>query len=59
MRATRTRNETGEEIGPVNRAFAQVYKVRLLGKRLKAFSRPTYYAVKFGLLAGLLWLVLA
>jgi beta-hydroxylase len=58
MRATRTRNEAGEEIGPVNRAFAQVYKVRLLGKRLKAWNRTAYYAVKFGLLAGLLWLLL-
>jgi beta-hydroxylase len=59
MRATRTRNEEGEEIGAVNLAFAQVYRIRLLGKRLKAWHRPTYYAVKFGLLAGLLWLVLA
>lgn len=59
MRASRTRNEAGEELGPVNRAFQQVYKVRLVGKRLKAWHRPTYYAVKFGLLAGLLWLVLA
>ena len=59
MRATRTRNEDGEPIGAVNVAFSQVYKVRVLGKRLKAFSRPLYYAVKFGLLAGLLWLLLA
>ncbi len=58
MRATRTRNEEGEEIGAVNRAFSKVYRVRLLGKRLKAWNRPTYYAVKFGLLAALLWLLL-
>lgn len=59
MRATRTRNEAGEPIGAVNVAFSQVYRLRVLGKRLKAFHRPTYYAVKFALLGGLLWLLLA
>jgi beta-hydroxylase len=59
MRATRTRNEEGEAIGAVNLAFSRVYRVRILGKRLKAWSRPTYYAVKFGLIAALIWLFLA
>lgn len=59
MRASRTRNEDGEEIGWVNRAFSRVYHVRLVGKRLKAWNRPTYYAVKFALLGGLAWLLLA
>ncbi|HSB41979.1 MAG TPA: aspartyl/asparaginyl beta-hydroxylase domain-containing protein [Methylomirabilota bacterium] len=59
MRATRTRNEEGEAIGAVNVAFSRVYHVRMLGKRLKAWHRPTYYAVKFGLIATLLWLFLA
>jgi beta-hydroxylase len=59
MRATRTRNEEGEAIGAVNVAFSKVYHLRLAGKRLKAWSRPAYYAVKFALIAALLWLVLA
>lgn len=58
MRASRSRNEQGERIGAVNVAFGQVYKVRLLGKRLKARSVPAYYVVKFALLAALVWLVL-
>jgi beta-hydroxylase len=58
MRATRSRNDRSERVGAVNVAFGQVYKVRLLGKRLKAWNEPTYYTVKFALLAGLLWLVL-
>ena len=58
MRATRTRNEEGEDVGAVNVAFSKVYHLRLVGKRLKARSRPAYYAVKFGLLGALLWLVL-
>jgi beta-hydroxylase len=57
MRASRTRNEEGEAIGAINVAFAQAYRVRLLGKRLKAWNRPTYYAVKWALLAGIAWLV--
>lgn len=59
MRASRSRNEAGEPVGPVNVAFGQVYKVRVLGKRLKAWNRTAYYAVKFALLGGLLWLLLA
>lgn len=57
MRATRGRNEGAEAVGAVNVAFGQVYKLRLLGKRLKAWHVPTYYAVKYALLAGLVWLV--
>ena len=57
MRASRSRNERGERVGPVNVAFGQVYKVRLLGKRLKARNVPAYYAVKYALIAGLVWLV--
>ena len=57
MRATRSRNERDEPVGAVNVAFGQVYKVRLLGKRLKAWNIPVYYGVKFALLALLAWLV--
>ncbi len=59
MRASRTRNEPGEELGAVNVAFSQVYRVRVMGKRLKAWNRGVYYAVKFGLLGALLWWYLA
>jgi beta-hydroxylase len=59
MRATRPRNEDGEAIGAVNVAFSKVYRLRLLGKRLKAWNRPAYYAVKFGLIGATLWLFLA
>jgi beta-hydroxylase len=57
MRATRSRNERDEPVGAVNVAFGQVYKVRLLGKRLKAWNIPVYYGVKFALLGLLFWLV--
>jgi beta-hydroxylase len=57
MRATRSRNERDERVGAVNVAFGQVYKVRLLGKRLKAWNVPVYYGVKFALIGFLFWLV--
>ncbi len=57
MRASRSRNEAGERVGPVNVAFGQVYKLRLLGKRLKAWNVPVYYAAKFVLIGALVWLV--
>lgn len=59
MRATRTRNEEGEAIGAVNVFFSRIYHVRLLGKRIKAWHRPTYYALKFALLGLLVWLLLS
>jgi len=60
MRATRTRNDDeDEELGAVNVAFSRVYHLRVAGKRLKAWNRPAYYAVKFGLIGGALWLFLA
>ena len=57
LRATRSRNEADEAVGLVNVAFGQVYKVRVLGKRLKAWNVPAYYTVKYALIATLVWLV--
>jgi beta-hydroxylase len=57
MRASRSRNEAGERVGPVNVAFGHVYRLRLLGKRLKAWKVPAYYAAKFALIGALVWLV--
>ena len=59
MRATRGRNEAGESLGAVNVVFSKVYRVRLLGKRLRSWNTSTYYGVKFGLIGALLWVLLA
>ena len=52
--AAKTSNEEGEKIGVLNKAFAYVYQVRLLGKRLKAYNRKLYYAQKYVLIALIL-----
>lgn len=59
IRAAAAQNEQGEPVGGLNRIFAPVYRVRLLGKRLKAWHRPSYYLAKwllFGALLLPLWL---
>jgi beta-hydroxylase len=58
MRAAATENVPGEKIGWINRMFGVVYRVRLVGKALKARTKFGYYALKFSLLAVLVWLIL-
>ena len=57
VRASQTANVEGEKVGLVNRIFSVVYEVRLFGKRVKAKSRPVYYALKWLLLGGLVYVV--
>jgi beta-hydroxylase len=54
-----TQNEEGERVGWLNRAFGYIYHVRLLGKRMKAWNRRVYYAVKYLLIGGILAAFLA
>jgi beta-hydroxylase len=56
--ATETQNVPGERVGFLNRVFESVYRVRLLTKKLKSKSKVTYYALKWALLGGLLYLIL-
>ena len=62
MGITSTSNVDGERVGLANRVFEQVYRIRLVMKRLKARSRVAYYtlsyAVKLGALAAILYLAL-
>jgi beta-hydroxylase len=54
VKETATENEAGERIGVVNRIFGSVYHVRLLGKRMKAWNRNVYYAMKYSIVGILL-----
>lgn len=59
LRAATSPNEACDRTGFLNRAFRYIYAVRRVGKRLKAWHRPTYYVIKwvlFGsLFAGLIY----
>lgn len=54
-----TQNVDGERVGWINRVFSSVYQVRLLGKRMKAWNKRVYYAVKFALIGVILAAFLA
>jgi beta-hydroxylase len=57
IRASQTENIQGDRIGVLNRIFSVVYYVRLSGKTLKRRSRAAYYAVKWALVFGILYLI--
>jgi len=57
--ASATQNVEGEHVGWINRVFGYVYHVRLVGKRMKAWNKRVYYAVKFALIGGILAAFLA
>jgi beta-hydroxylase len=54
IRASQTENVEGDKVGFLNRIFGVAYRVRLQGKRLKAFSRLAYYALKWAVFGGFL-----
>jgi beta-hydroxylase len=54
MTMSATQNVEGEKIGALNKVFGHFYKWRLAGKRLKARSRYTYYALKWVAIVGVL-----
>ena len=59
MTMSATKNVPGERVGALNRLFPYVYRVRLAAKALKQRSRRGYYALKWALIAGVLYLVCA
>lgn len=57
MKAAATENVAGERVGVVNKIFGYVYHVRVLGKRMKAWNRKIYYAVKYALFGAIIYLI--
>jgi len=56
--STAARNEPDEPLGMVNRLAAAYHPLQMAGRRLKARNRRVYYGLKFGVLIGLLAVVL-
>jgi beta-hydroxylase len=48
----------GEHVGVLNHVFEYVYKIRILGTRIKAWNRPVYYLLKWLLIAAVLYAIL-
>lgn len=55
--ASATKNMPGDKVGLINRAYAPIYKVREVGKRVKAWNRPFYYMAQYAIyLMIIIWL---
>ncbi|HEY8938998.1 MAG TPA: aspartyl/asparaginyl beta-hydroxylase domain-containing protein [Cellvibrio sp.] len=50
-----TKNVKGDKVGFLNRAFAYLYQVRIVGKKIKAFNKPLYYILQYGLYIALIY----
>lgn len=57
VKVTATKNEEGEKVGFFNKAFAYIYRMRLVAKSLKKKNRRLYYALKYILIFGAIFLV--
>ena len=57
IRGAATQNVDGEHVGVLNKIFSYAYQVRLVGKRIKVWNKPTYYLIKWLLLGGLFYAI--
>jgi beta-hydroxylase len=57
VKAAATENVPGEHVGALNRVFEHIYKLRLVGVRLKTWNKPAYYGIKWALILGLVYLI--
>jgi beta-hydroxylase len=55
MAAAASPNMGKDKTGNINKIFKYIYSIRLLGKRIKAYNRNLYYAVKYALLLIILY----
>lgn len=53
--ASATKNVEGDKVGFLNRLFRYFYQVRIVGKKLKKFSKPLYYLVQYSLYLALIY----
>ena len=57
MAASTTENLPGDRVGLINKAFSHVYKIRLIGKKIKKFNVPLYYFLTYSLYAALVYIL--
>jgi len=55
MAAAASPNMGNDKTGNLNKVFKYIYSIRLVGKKLKAYNRNVYYAVKYLLLLVILY----
>lgn len=57
MTAASSPNDTGDQTGGINKAFAYIYQLRVKAKALKAHNKRLYYCLKWLILDGLLYFI--
>jgi beta-hydroxylase len=57
MAAAASPNMGDDKTGNINKVFRYIYSIRIVGKKLKAYNRNLYYAVKYALMVLILWLI--
>jgi beta-hydroxylase len=59
LKASATQNVDGEHVGALNRTFAWLYEIHLVGRRIKEWNRKVYYALKYTLTLAVFGLLVA
>jgi beta-hydroxylase len=57
VKATSTQNEATEKVGLLNRMISPVFMLRDAFQRMKKWNRKVYYATKYAILLGILFLL--
>ena len=57
IKAAATENVPGEHVGVLNHVFEYVYKIRVVGTRIKAWNKPVYYAIKWVLFGAIAYAI--
>ncbi len=57
LSATATKNTEGDKVGFLNKIFSSVYKIRILGKKIKSFNSVLYYMLQYGLYLYLVYII--
>jgi beta-hydroxylase len=59
VKASATQNVDGEHVGVLNKVFAWLYEIHLVGRRIKEWNRKVYYALKYTLTLAVFGLLIA
>ena len=59
VKASATQNVDGEHVGALNKVFAWLYEIHLVGRRIKEWNRKVYYALKYTLTLAVFGLLIA
>ena len=57
LKVSSTQNEDDEKVGILNRMFVHLHSIRTVSRKLKDWNREVYYALKYSLFGGFVYLV--